>query len=194
MDETAKHLKTLSANLDYTKVTVLVNDKTTEEGRLFFHKEKAPEVRIEMQQPESKIIVFRKNKAEIYYPKINQIQEYNLEQRAGLVEEFLLLGFGSDSTELTKSYEVKYLKEEEIDGETTALLDLTPRKQNVASQITKILMWVSEDSWLPVQEQFSQPGGDYMIARYKAVKVNAPMSPSTFEIHPAGGARRVKMN
>ena len=97
MNDAAKRLKSLSANLEYTKVTVLVNDKSTEEGRLFFRKSKTPEIRIEMQQPESKVIVFKKNKAEIYLPKINQVQEYNLEQKSGLVEDFLLLGFGSET-------------------------------------------------------------------------------------------------
>ena len=65
MNEAAKRLKTLSANLEYTKVTVLVNDKSREEGRLFFRKGKTPDIRIEMQQPESKVILFKKNKAEI---------------------------------------------------------------------------------------------------------------------------------
>ena len=123
MNDAAKRLKTLSANLAYTKVTVLVNDKSTEEGRLFFRKGKTPEIRIEMQQPESKVILFKKNKAEIYLPKINQLQEYSLEQKSGLVEEFLLLGFGSETGELKKSYRLKYMKEEELEGDTTACLN-----------------------------------------------------------------------
>jgi outer membrane lipoprotein-sorting protein len=194
MNEAAKRLKTLSANLEYTKVTVLVNDKSTEEGRLFYRKGKTPEIRIEFQQPESKIILFKKNKAEVYLPKINQLQEFNLEQKSGMVEGFLLLGFGSETGELKKSYDLKYLKEEDIDGDTTAVLELTPRKASLASQLTKIQMWVSEDSWLPAQQQFFEPGGDYLIARYKAVKVNLGIPSSTFEIHPAAGAKRVKMN
>jgi len=194
MNESAKRLKTLSANLEYTKVTVLVNDKSTEEGRLFYRKGKTPEIRIEFQQPESKIILFKKNKAEVYLPKINQLQEFNLEQKSGMVEEFLLLGFGSETGELKKSYQLKYLKEEDIDGDTTAVLELTPRKESLASQLTKIQMWVSEESWLPTQQQFFEPGGDYLIARYKAVKVNLKIPSTTFEIHPAAGAKRVKMN
>ena len=196
MSEATKRLKSLSANLEYTKVTVLVNDKSIEEGRLFFRQGKPPEIRIEMQQPESKVILFKKNKAEIYLPKINQIQEYSLEQKSGLVEEFLLLGFGSETGELSlkKSYRLKYLKEEELDGDTTAVLELTPRKESVAAQLTKIQMWVSEESWLPAQQQFFEAGGDYLIARYKAVKVNLRIPTSTFEIHPAEGAKRVKMN
>ena len=196
MNDAAKHLKSLSANLEYTKVTVLVDDKSREEGRLFFRQGKPPEIRIEIQQPESKVILFKKNKAEIYLPKINQLQEYSLEQKSGLVEEFLLLGFGSETGELSlkKSYRLKYLQEEELDGDTTAVLELIPRKESLASQLTKIQMWVSEESWLPAQQQFFEPGGDYVIARYRAVKVNLRIPSSTFEIHPAEGAKRVKMN
>jgi outer membrane lipoprotein-sorting protein len=194
MNDAAKRLKTLSANLEYTKVTVLVNDKSSEEGRLFFRKGKTPEIRIEFQQPESKVILFKKNKAQVYLPKINQLQEFNLEQKSGMVEEFLLLGFGSETGELKKSYQLKYLKEEDIDGDTTAVLELTPRKESLASELAKIQMWVSEESWLPTQQQFFEPGGDYLIARYKAVKVNLKIPSSTFEMHPAAGAKRVKMN
>ena len=197
MDDAGRRLRSLTANLEYTKVTVLVDDKSTSQGRLFFSKGskgKGDEIRIEMQQPESKVVLFKNNKAEIYYPKINQIQEYNLQQKTGLVEELFLLGFGTETGNLTKSYNVKYLKEEDLGGETTAVLELVPRKQSVAGQLTKIQMWVGEDSWMPAQEQFFQPGGDYMIARYSAIKVNLKFPPSTFEIPPSAGAKIVKMN
>ena len=64
------------------------------------------------------------------------------------------------------------------------MLELTPRKESLASQLTKIQMWVSEESWLPAQQQFFEPGGDYLIARYSAVKVNLRIPSSTFEITP----------
>ena len=197
MNDAGRRLRTLTANLEYTNVTVLVNDKSVEEGRLFFSKGvkgKSAEVRIDMQQPDSKVMLFKKNKGEIYLPKINQIQEYNLEQKSGLVEEFLLLGFGAETGDLRKSYNIKYLREEELGGDTTAVLELTPTKQSIAAQLTKIEMWVSEDSWMPAQEQFFQPGGDYMIARYTNIKVNLKFPGSTFELPPSAGAKIVKMN
>jgi outer membrane lipoprotein-sorting protein len=195
MNDAGKRLRSLSANIEYTKVTVLVNDKSTEEGRLFFRKGKTPEVRIEMERPESKVVLFKKNRAEIYLPKINQVQEYDLVQKSGLVEEFLLLGFGAETGDLRKSYTIKYVKEEEIGGEDTALLELTPIKPSLASQLAKIDMWVSEDSWMPAQEQFFEPSGDYMLARYTAVKVNLKFPSSAFDLPPAAaGAKHVKMN
>jgi outer membrane lipoprotein-sorting protein len=194
MNESAKRLKTISANLDYTKVTVLVDDKSTEQGHLYFHKSKNPEILIAIQKPEVKFILFKKDKGQIYLPKINQIQEYDLGQRSGLVQQFLLLGFGSDSGELKKAYEIKYLREEEIEGDTTAVLELTPRKESTAAQLTKVEIWISEESWLPVQQKFYEPGGDYLIARYTAVRVNRRLPSSTFEIHAAEGVKRLKMN
>jgi outer membrane lipoprotein-sorting protein len=194
MNDSAKRLKTVSANLEYTKVTVLVNDKSTEHGQLFFHKSKNSEIRIDIQEPDPKIILFKKNKAEIYLPKINQIQEYDVEQRSGLIQQFLLLGFGTETGDLRKLYDLKFVNEEDLDGDTTALLELIPRKENIATLLTKVQIWVSEESWLPMQQQFFEPGGDYLIARYTAVKVNRQLPPSTFEIRAAKGAKRVKMN
>jgi len=193
MNDSAKNLKTVSADLEYTKVTVLVDDKSTETGRIFYHKSKK-EILIDITKPEAKTVLFKKNKAEIFLPKINQIQEYNLEEQSGLVEQFFLLGFGTESDKLRKDYDFKFLTEEELDGDTTAVLELTPRSESTAAQLTKIHLWVSEESWLPVQQKFFQPGGDYFVARYTAVRVNRQLPPSTFQIPGAKDAKRVKMN
>ena len=45
-----------------------------------------------------------------------------------------------------------------------------------------------------VRSKFFQPGGDYFVARYTAVRVNRELPPSTFQIPGAKGAKRVKMN
>ena len=194
MNEASKKLHTLSANLQYTKVTVLVDDKSTESGQLFYRRGKNPEIRIDIQKPDNKVIVFHKNRGEIFLPKINQIQEYDLEQKSDLIQQFLLLGFGTDTNELKKSYDVKYLREEDLVDDTTALLELTPRRGNVSAQISKIQIWVSEESWLPTQQKFFEAGGDYLIAVYSGVKVNRLMPGSTFELNAPENAKRVKMN
>jgi len=194
MNEAAKRLKTVSANLEYTKVTVLVNDKSTETGQILYRKGKSAEIRIDIVKPNQQTILFRKNKAEIYLPKINQIQEYDLEQKSELVQQFFLLGFGSETGDLKKSYHVKYLQEEDLEGDTTALLEFLPRKENLAQQLVKIQIWISEESWLPVQQKFFESDGDYLIAHYSGVKVNRVLPGSAFELHPASGAKRVKMN
>lgn len=194
MNDSAKRLKTLSANLEYTKVTVLVNDKSTELGHLYFHKSKNPQILLNFYKPDPKVILFRKNKAEIYFPKIKQIQEYDVEQHSGLVQQFLLLGFGTETGELKKFYTIRFLAEEELDGDTSAVLELIPRKEEMATRLDKVHLWISEESWLPVQQTFFEPGGDYVVARYTAVKVNRAIPSSTFQIPDAKDAKRIKVS
>jgi len=193
MNDSAKHLRTVSANIDYTKVTVVVDDKSTEQGELFFRKGKPPEILLNFQKPDPKVILFRQKRAEIYLPKSNQIQEYDLEKHSGLVEQFLLLGFGTETGELEKSYSIKLTGEEVLEGDTTAVLELTPRREDISAQLTKIQLWISEESWIPVQQKFFEAGGDYLLTRYTAVKTNRVLPPKTFEIAAPAGVKRVKM-
>ncbi len=194
MGDAGKRLRTLSANLEYTKVTVLVNDKSTEHGEINFHESSNREILIKFVKPDPKTILIKKNRAQIYNPKTNQIQEYDLGPHKELVEQFFLLGFGKGTQDLKKHYDVKFIKEENLGGDITANLELTPRREAEAARISKVLLWISEDSWLPVQQEFFEPDGDYTIARYSAVKVNRQLSSSVFEIDAAPGAKRVKMN
>lgn len=194
MDAAARALKTVSAKLTYTTVTVLVNDRTTQYGELFFKKGKRPEVLVRFIKPNPKEILFKKNRAEIYYPKINQIQEYDLERRRDLLQQFLLLGFGSETAELKQSYRLHYLGEQKLGNETTPVLELTPTEKQVATQLSKVDLWISENSWLPVQQKFFEPSGDYLIAHYSEMKLNRVLSSSIFKLHPKPGTERVKMN
>jgi outer membrane lipoprotein-sorting protein len=194
MDESAKRLKTLAADIEYTKMTVLVNDKSSESGRLFFRNGKNPEILIQIQKPDAKFILFKKNKAEIFNPKTNQLQEYDLEEHSGLVQQFFLLGFGTETGELKKSYMITYITEEELSGDTTVVLDLLPRKEAIAAQLAKVRLWISEESWLPVQQQFFEPNDDYLLAHYTNVKVNRQLPSRAFEIPGAKDAKRVKMH
>ncbi|MEJ2006723.1 MAG: outer membrane lipoprotein-sorting protein [Acidobacteriota bacterium] len=193
MNESAKRLKTVSANLAYTKVTVLVDDHSMESGKMFFRNNKSPDILIDFQKPAAKVILFRKDKAEMYQPLINQITEYDLSKHSALVQQFLLLGFGTDSKEMQKVYDVRYLREEQLGGNTTAVLELTPRKKTVAAQLSKVELWISEESWLPVQQKFYEPNGDYALARYSSVEVNRDLPSSTFRIHAAKDVKRVKV-
>lgn len=192
MNDAAKHLKTVTADLDYTTVTALVNERDTETGKFYLRNPKNPEMLIEFEKPDPKTVLYRHNRVELYNPKINQIQQYDLVSHSGLIQHLLLLGFGTDAASLKSAYNVKLVGEEQLEGEDTAVLELTPKDPAVASQLTKIQMWVSEDSWTPAQQQFFEPNGDYLIAHYSEVRVNRSLSSSTFEINAASGVQRVK--
>lgn len=191
MDDAAKEFRTLSANLEYTKVTVVVNDTSIEQGQVFFRKHDH-QLLVEMQRPELKFLLFSGNKAEIYYPKIRQLQEYNLEKHSALVDQFLLLGFGTEGKALEKQYLVTVLGESHLDGHAVVQLELTPKSDKVRSQISKIHVWLAQDSWVPIQQKFFETSGDYLIAHYTNIKVNLPLSASRFKIPVPKGVKKIK--
>ncbi len=149
---------------------------------------------IAKQKPDPKVFLYRKSKGEVYLPKSNQIQEYDLGKQGGMVEQFLLLGFGTETGDLQKAYVIKLNGEEVLDGDTTAILELTPRKESIAAQLAKVQLWISEESWIPVQQKLVEASGDYHLMRYTAVKVNRKLPSSTFRIPAPSDAKRVKMN
>lgn len=191
MDEASKDFQTLSANLEYAKVTVVVNDTSTDFGQVFFRKHDR-QLLVEFQRPEPKYLLFSGNKVEIYYPKIRQLQEYNLEKHRGLVDQFLLLGFGTSGEALAKDYLLTVLGESQLDGHSVVQLELTPKSDKVRSQISKIHVWLAQDSWVPLQQKFFETSGDYLISHYTNIKVNLPLHGSRFKIPVPKGVKKIK--
>jgi outer membrane lipoprotein-sorting protein len=194
MDEEAKQLKTVSADLEYTHVTIVVEDHSTQSGQFFIRNPKKPEMLVRFFKPDASTVLFKQNRLEMYHPKINQIVEYNLKSHSNIIQQFFLLGFGTNSKSLEAAYSVKLDHEANLAGKDTAVLDLAPNDSAIMRYFTRIQVWVSEESWLPVQQKFYSPGGDYSIARYSRVKVNENLPSSTFRITAAPGVERVKMN
>jgi outer membrane lipoprotein-sorting protein len=124
---------------------------------------------------------------------MNQLQEYDLENQQGVLEQFLLLGFGTHSGRLRKSYDLRLRGEQELDGDAVVVLELTPKESEVMDRIQKVTLWVSEESWLPVQQRFNEPSGDYSLAKYGSVKVNLYLPSSKFRIQTRRDVTRLKM-
>lgn len=189
LNRAADHFRTLTATLHYTKVTVVVDHKSTETGRLSYTKN--GRVLIEFFNPEPKKILFTGKKAFIYYPKMSLIQEFDLAKHRALVEQFLLLGFGTKGDELKKSYLITVLGETPLNGRSVLHLELTPKDERIRRQFHKIQLWLDLASWVPVQQKFFEVGGDHLIANYTEVKVNVPL-PGKLKLNAPRGTTHVK--
>lgn len=193
MDKSAAKFSSLVADLDYTKVTVIVNDRSTQNGRILFEKSGGKtRVMIAFTKPAEKYVLFASGKVSLYQPKIAEVQEYQLAERQDLVEQFLLLGFGTPGTELRKAYDVAFKGTENIAGQDVYLLDLTPKSPKVAAQLQRIQLWISPQNWEPVQQKFFEPGGDYVIARYSNMKLNTKIADKEFRLPLKGKVRTVR--
>jgi len=190
LDEAAKDFHSLSADVERTKVTVVVNDRSTETGTILVHGEK---MLLDLKAPDARTILRTGDSLYIYTPGLHRVEEYNLGKNRALVDQFLLLGFGTEGKQLEKGYLVALLKEDKIDDRKTIELELTPKSQGVRDQIAKIQIWLDESSWLPVQQQFYEAGsGDYSIVRYSKIVRNPGIPESEFKPHWPKGTEKIK--
>jgi len=190
LDEQARDFRSLSADVERTKVTIVVNDRSTEDGTILVRGDK---MLLDMKTPDARTVLRNGDNLYIYTPGLKRVEEYNLGKNRSLVDQFLLLGFGTGGKELEKAYLVAVLREEKLEDKKTVELELTPKAQQVRDQIAKIEIWLDETTWLPVQQQFVEAGsGDYSIVRYSKVVRNPNISDADFKPHWPKGTAKVR--
>jgi outer membrane lipoprotein-sorting protein len=191
MDKSAQDFHSLTANVEHIKFTAVVSDTSTETGQLYVHHD--DKMRIDILTPDKRTILRNGDSLFVYTPKVNRVEEYNLGKNRSMVDQYVLLGFGTRSNEVRKSYDVAIKDEEELDGVKVVVLELTPKSEDVRKQITKIQMWVSESSWLPLQQKFFEATpGDYFLFHYTDLKKNLKFSENKFKQDWPKGVSRVK--
>ena len=180
MDRSAEDFHSLTAALDHVKYTAVVKDTSTESGEIYVRKDS--KLRIDFISPDPRTIIRNGDNLYIYTPKINRVEEFNIGKNRALADQYLALGFGTRTESLKKAYDVSLAGEEDLDGRKMALVELVPHSDEVRKQITKIVMWVDEASWLPVQQKFVEAGsGDYFLSRYKNVMKNLKIGDGKFK-------------
>jgi outer membrane lipoprotein-sorting protein len=191
LDREAKDFHSLSADMERTKVTVVVNDRSTETGGIFVRGDK---MLLQFKAPDQRTILRTGDNLYIYNPGLKRVEEYSLGKNRALVEQFLQLGFGSRGSELEKDYDVKLLPEERIDNQPVVVLSLIPKSPQVLHEISKIEIWLNETTWLPVQQEFFEAGsGDYSIVKYSNIVRNPNIPDSRFRPNWPKGTQKVKL-
>jgi outer membrane lipoprotein-sorting protein len=168
-----------------------VKDTSSETGKLFVRRDE--KMRIEFMQPDRRTILRNGDSLFVFTPKINRVEEYDLGKNREMVDQYVLLGFGSKSENIKKNYLVTLLGETEFDHRKTVMLELTPKSDQVRKQIARIQMWIDEASWLPVQQKFFESGSeDYLIFHYTNMMKNLKIGDSQFKQDWPKGVSRTK--
>jgi outer membrane lipoprotein-sorting protein len=180
MDKSAKDFRTLTADIENVKYTAVVDDTSTETGQIFVRRDQ--KMRIEFTKPEARTILRTGDSLFLYNPKLNRVEEYDLGKNRAMVDQYIRLGFGTKSEDLKKSYTVTVSGEEELDHRKTVVVELTPKADQIRSQITRIQMWIDEASWLPIQQKIFESGsGDYILFHYTSMMKNLKINDSKFK-------------
>jgi len=191
IDRAGAGLRTMTAHVSRISHTAVINEDNVDSGTILLKRQRPRDLRmlINITEPDAKTVAFQGSKLEIYYPKIQTVQEFDVGKSRALLEEFFLVGFGTSRAELQASYVVRLLGEETVVGQNTQRLELIPKSKEVLQHLLKLELWVSGAGY-PIQQKFGLPGGDYQLATYSDVKINTDLPDADLKLHLPKSVKR----
>jgi outer membrane lipoprotein-sorting protein len=193
MDQAAPSFHSMSADVQMLTFTALLSDKTIESGTLEMQRLKPDDVRAVLKftgaQSSSPWLGFQGKTLRLYYPKLNTYQDIPVGKDSNVLNQYLLLGFGSSGKELAQSYTITFLGTEKVAGQDTSKLLLLPRDQAVKQRLKKVTMWIPNNGANPVQQQFEEPSGNYRLLTYTNITLN-PKIKGTLELKLPSGTKK----
>lgn len=194
MDQIAPKFKGMRADMKKVSHTAVLKEESTDIGKIVVRVPKPRDYRILMtfEQPDAKVVRVTGTTAEIYLPKAKEVQVLNFGKgHKAEVDQFVRLGFGSSSQELRDGYTVTYGGPETAAGEKATRIMLVPKSADVANVFPKIELWVSDTTGISVQQKLYEKGGNYTVATYPNMKLDANIPDSDVKLNlPPGVTRR----
>lgn len=183
MDEAAANFHTAQADFVWDQYQRVVDATDTQKGTVYYRRAgKDIEMMAEIKDPDTKFVLYKEAKLQVYSPKIEQVLVYPTAGH-GDIESYLVLGFGGSGQDLLKSFDVSYVGDENVAGTATAKLQLIPKSEKVRNNyFSKAVLWIDPGRGISLQQQFFQTQGDYRLAKYSAIRVNAKISNDVFQL------------
>jgi outer membrane lipoprotein-sorting protein len=167
LDQTAATFKALSADIRKVSHTDVVNVDAVDTGTILVKRVKPRDIRIriDLTNPRRQSVTVGEGKVQVFYPQTNEAQELELGKNRGVVDQFMLLGFGSNSAELQRAYTVTMGGVDSVNGEKASRISLVPKDKEVLARVKQCELWIS-DKGFTVQQKFYTGGGDYVLSTY----------------------------
>lgn len=174
LDRGAASFKSMAANVKWVSHQGVVDEDNTDTGTIVLRRPKPGEMHmlIELAAPSRKSVLLSGGKLEVYFPKIQTVQQYDVGKSRQTLEQFLLLGFGASGKELAEGYELKWLGVEAVEGQPASHLELTPKSAEVRKHLKKAELWISDRGGHPVRQKLYFLAGDYSLISYTGVRIN----------------------
>lgn len=174
MDQAARKFTSLSADIRMVSHTGVINENTEDDGTVMMKRPKPHDIRMlfDIKPPDPKQLFIDGKKVQIFFPNSLTVQEYDMGKYKSFLDQFLLLGFGSNSKELQNDYSISMGGSEVVAGEKTTRLELVPKSQEMLVHVKRVDLWLSDETGMPIQQKFYQAGNDYHLATYTNIKVN----------------------
>jgi outer membrane lipoprotein-sorting protein len=193
MDQASADFKGLKAEIRKLAHTQVVNVDDVSEGTITVKRLKAHDTRfrIDFIKPNQQMVAIGGGKAQVYYPKLNEVQESDLGKIRSLVDQLMLLGFGGNSAELLDAYTVTLGGPDTVNGEKATRIVLIPKSKEILQTVKKCELWISEKG--STIQQKSIRAAHYLLTTYSNIKLNSNIPESAVKLDVPKGAKRTKL-
>jgi outer membrane lipoprotein-sorting protein len=194
LDQFARTFTGAKANVEMTVHNIGVDVDDRDSGVILI-KRSAPgkmQLLLSITGTNAKQLALHDETAEIYYPQMNRIDQYDLRAYGDTAQKLFALGFGMPGRELSAGYGIKDLGSETVQAQQARGLELIPNSADVLKKLKKVELWISGKSLCPVRQKFYFPDGGFRIVDYSDLQINPKLPPSALELPK--GAKRVRQN
>lgn len=191
MDRDAVSFRDLTARVRKDAFTAVLNETNHEIGTLSMKRAGGRILlKAEFTEPDARSVALEGTIAQIYYPKIQTVQIYDLGKNRALIDQFSSLGFATTRRDMERNYTIRLGGREALDGRPTVRIELIPKSPKALEQVRKIELWIPLDAGYPVQQRFLQPGGDYHLIRYADIRRNTGLTDAACRLDLPWNTRR----
>jgi outer membrane lipoprotein-sorting protein len=189
MEKAHQALKSLKAELIQQKTNPQINITDTEYGQILYKpatgKEKG-KLRIDYTKPSKDVVALVGEVATFYQPRINQAWKGPIAKVSKSKGYGQLAGLDGSLKSLTANHSIDILRDEQVNGQMTTVLRLSPKGRG---QYASTEVWVSTQTWLPVQWKLIEHNGDFTVYTLKNPQVNASIPDSAFAVNLPSGTK-----
>lgn len=184
MEKAHLDLKSLKAAIVQHKINSQIGSKDTDYGILLYKPaigNGKGKLRIDYSKPDIRVVSVVGESFTFYQPRINQVVKMSIAKASkGKTGNYTqIVGLDDSVKNLAKNYSIEYVKDEMVNGQMATQLHLVPKQ---SGQLVSLEIWVSQQSWLPIQQKFVERNGDYSIVQLTNLEPNVKLTDEAFVV------------
>ena len=176
-DRVQLDIGTLQADFAEKKELAMLVDPIESTGRFYYA---SPDrAKWEYLEPDRRIFLITDNTLMQYFPEDKTLEKRNL-RSVYAHRLFKMFGLGQTSTELMTYYHITLGESEP--GSDTYLLVLKPHRRRIQKRLSRVLLWVGDQDFLPRAMEYQEADGDTTHLKFSNVQINAHLADGTFHL------------
>ena len=159
VEDANSRLNTMDADIKYSRVISLLDSEEVSLGYLQYKKPK--KLNLNFFPPRNEINVIDGTYIWIYHMKEKQVEKYQIGNDMDTPQgmDIFDLGYEYTTEKAKENYSITLLEDISTEEEALYHIELIP-KDTFDSEYDRILLWVREGLWLPVQYQMFESDGE----------------------------------